>query len=74
MHSRRPYCPRCTKMSHPTLAAARAAIRAMERSGKAADHPRAAEIIGAYHCPAGNGWHIGHSGEVKPWLRRKTGA
>lgn len=72
--SRRPYCPACRKMAFPTLATARAAIRAMERSGKAELHPRAGELLNAYLCPRRSGWHVGHSGEVKPWLKRRKGA
>lgn len=65
------YCDRCRKVRHPTRAAARLAIRRLERSGRADEHPRADELLNVYRCPCGPGWHVGHSGEVKPWIKRR---
>lgn len=70
----RSWCVACAKHRHPTRGAAKVVIQAMERSGRAASHPRSDELLGAYHCLCGPGWHVGHTREVKPWLRRRKGA
>lgn len=65
------YCEACRKVLHRTRAAAVLVVRELERSGRAAEHPRCNEVLAAYPCPRGRGWHVGHSGVLKPWLRRR---
>ncbi len=63
-------CTICRKTVHPDMQSASDAARKITRR-----HPR--HFIGAYKCPGGNGFHVGHklgSGRLTRAARRISDA
>lgn len=58
-----PICARCGKLAWQSFELARQQLNHLK--GQAG--MRRPDLLDAYRCPAGNGWHIGHNYKLQ-WL------
>ena len=57
------YCEGCSKISWPTIETANETVERLKSQPGA----RKPELIDAYRCPLGTGWHVGHNYKLK-WI------
>ena len=57
------YCESCSKFAWPTFEKANERVESLKSQPGA----RKPELIDAYRCRAGAGWHIGHNYKLK-WI------
>lgn len=56
-----PVCPRCRKATFPSRATARRHLRDLESRPDFVDNSPPGKVRNVYRCPAGHGWHWGHT-------------
>jgi hypothetical protein len=62
------YCFRCSKVGWPTWESAKLRVEQVKSDPRA----KRPDLLDAYKCPVGLGWHVGHNYKLR-WISLCTG-